>query len=116
MIRPASASPAPPSPVFLIWERAMWPVTSETMIRVMPPTPMKWPNGAAMADARLTQASVFVWPGAAAIMAGVPIGTALLGCTCWPTICVEDGAGGAAGAGGGGGRLLDGVLTAGSSL
>src|SRR5207245_10393481 len=49
-------------------------------------------------------------------MPAVPIGTALLGCTCWPTICVGDGARGGVVAGGGGGRLLGGVLTTGSSL
>jgi hypothetical protein len=60
MISPAIARPSPLSPVFFIWERAMWPVTIDTMIKVIPPTPIKCPKGAPIAETRLTTASVFV--------------------------------------------------------
>src|SRR6266849_1497581 len=115
MIRPASARPAPPSPVLRIWDRAMWPVTIEVMISANPPMPMKCPSGAAIAVTRLTTASVFVWPGpAVTIDPGVPIGTLLEGVVYWPTIWV--GAAIEVGAPGGGGSSLEGVLMTGRSL
>src|SRR5437899_886355 len=105
MIRPASAKPPPASPVLRIWARAMGPVTIETMISVMPPTPTRWPNGAAIAVMKLTRARVLFWPSAAiepgAGIPGVPIGTEVEGAVCWPVICVGLGAG-CWGAGGGG--------------
>src|SRR4029077_10097522 len=92
MISPASASPSPRAPVFLIWERAMCPVTIETMMRVIPPTPIRWPKGARIAHTRLTTASVFFCP--AAIGGAGVVGTAVAGAISWPTTRVDDGGGG----------------------
>ena len=67
----------------------MWPVTSEMMISVKPPTPIRCPNGATRAVTRLTRARELVWRPLMAIDEGPPaIGTAVEGAICCPTICV----------------------------
>jgi hypothetical protein len=93
----------------------MWPVTIETTISVIPPTPVKCPIGATRAEMKLTRARVLIlMPVVAAWTAPGGAGTELDGAVCWPAICVTVVVG--ACVAGGGGRSLEGVLKIDPSL
>lgn len=91
---------APSSPVCLICERAIWPPTSEMMISVMPPTPIRWPNGATTAVTRhITDIELVCRAPVASGPGPLPMGTVVEGAVCWPTTWVGDSAGGPEGCG-----------------